>query len=203
MAHTIYQKVSYSRLGSCMASGHNANYQTVVRGMIFLLFAFALSAGSFASQTQNPDEHFFDSTFGDFTEELDNAREQGKKGIFIFFEMDECPFCHWMKTNVLNQKKVQDYYKKNFLIFTVDIEGDVEMTNFQGKSTTQKDFAFKENRVRATPVIAFFDLQGKRIMRFTGRTSSADEFLLMGQFVVDEEYKNTKFSRYKRSHKKK
>ena len=108
MAHIIYQKVSYSRLGFCMASGHNVNYQNVVRSLIFLLFAFALSAGSFAAQTQNPDEYFFDATFGDFTEELDNAREQGKKGVFIFFEMDECPFCHWMKTNVLNQKKVQE-----------------------------------------------------------------------------------------------
>jgi thioredoxin-related protein len=84
----------------------------------------------------------------------------------------------------------------------VDIEGDVEITNFKGETMTQKDFSFKENRVRATPVLAFFDLDGKRVMRFTGRTSSADEFLLLGQFVADKEYKKTKFSKYKRLHKK-
>lgn len=176
-------------------------HHVLIYSLLIMLF-FCLPLNSFAEGTRNPEEHFFDSTFGDFTEELENAREQGKKGILIFFEMDECPFCHWMKTNVLNQKQVQDYYNKNFLIFSVDIEGDVEITNFLGKTTTQKDFAFKENRVRATPVIAFFDLNGKRVMRFTGRTASADEFLLMGKFVVDEEYKNHKFSRYKRNNKK-
>ena len=116
--------------------------------------------------------------------------------------MDDCPFCHWMKKNVLNKEKVQEYYKKNFLIFSLDIEGDVEMVNFQGKSMTQKDFAFKENRVRATPVLAFFDLNGKRVMRYTGRTSSVEEFLLLGQFVVEKAYIDNKFSRYKREHRK-
>jgi thioredoxin-related protein len=39
-------------------------------------------------------------------------------------------------------------------------------------------------------------------MRYTGRTGSVDEFLLLGQFVANEEYKKTKFSRYKRDNKK-
>lgn len=174
-----------------------------IKSVTFLVLCFGLVLSSFAGTSKNPEEHFFDATFGDFSEELETAKEQGKQGILIFFEMDECPFCHWMKTNVLNQIAVQEYYKKNFLIFSVDIEGDVEMTNFQGKAMTQKDFAFKENRVRATPVIAFFDLQGKRVMRFTGRTGSVDEFLLLGQYVADKEYEKTKFSKYKRAHKAK
>lgn len=185
-----------------------ASYKKHAHGFLFSCFIsvflsmFILSY-AYAAPTKNPEEHFFDSTFGDFSEELSNAKEQGKQGILVFFEMDECPFCHWMKTNVLNQVEVQEYFKKNFLIFAVDIEGDVEITNFKGKTMTQKDFAFKENRVRATPVLAFFDLDGKRVMRFTGRTSSSDEFLLLGKYVADKEYKNSKFSKYKRSHKNK
>jgi len=171
-------------------------------GAVILFCSLFFVLNSYAASPRSPEQYFFDSTFGDFTEELANAKEQGKKGVMIFFEMDECPFCHWMKTNVLNQVNVQEYFKKNFLIYAVDIEGDVEITNFKGKSMSQKDFAFKENRVRATPVIAFFDLQGKRVMRYTGRTGSVDEFLLLGQFVANEEYKNTKFSRYKRANKK-
>ena len=169
--------------------------------IVFCSFLFT-SLNSYASTSRNPEEHFFDATFGNFKEELAQAKEQGKKAVMIFFEMDECPFCHWMKKNVLNQVNVQEYYKKNFLVFTVDIEGDVEITNFQGKEMTQKDFAFKENRVRATPVIAFFDLEGNRVMRFTGRTKNVEEFMLMGQFVVDKAYETEKFSRYKRKHNK-
>ena len=145
---------------------------------------------------------FFDQSLGDFSEELKNARDEGKKGIFIFFEMDECPFCHRMKTTILNQPKVVEYFKKHFLIFQVDIEGDVEMTDFQGQQTTQKDFAFKQHRVRATPVMAFFDLQGNRIERYTGATSSAEEFLLLGEYVVSGAYKETSFTRYKRDKQK-
>ena len=71
------------------------------------------------------------------------------------FEMDECPFCHRMKTTILNQPEVQAYFREHFLIFPVDIEGDVEITDFSGATTTMKDFAFKQYRVRATPVFAF------------------------------------------------
>ena len=170
--------------------------------ILVCMICLLLSNISFSASSKNPEEHFFDASFGDFSEELSNAREQGKKGILIFFEMDDCPFCHWMKKNVLNKPDVQAYFKKHFLIFPLDIEGDVEMTNFQGKSTTQKDFAFKENRVRATPVLAFFDLNGKRVMRYTGRTSSVEEFMLLGQFVLEKAYENNKFSRYKREHRK-
>ena len=155
-----------------------------------------------SSAPRDPYKFFFNETWGDFQEELANAKEQGKKGILIFFEMDECPFCHFMKLNILNQPVVQAYYRKHFLNFAVDIEGDVEIKNMQGKAMKQKDFAFKENRVRATPVFAFFSLDGKRIFRYTGKASGVDEFLLMGDFVVGDKYQKTSFTRYKRQHKK-
>ncbi len=165
------------------------------------IFLFLLLLG-FASTSTAADTPFFDTTFGDFTEELELAEEEGKKGILIFFEMDECPFCHRMKTTVLNQPDVVEYFKKHFRIFQVDIEGDIEMTDFDGNVTTQKDFAFKQHRVRATPVIAFFDLSGQRMTRYTGATSSKEEFLLLGEYVVDEHYKQTSFTRFKREKRK-
>ena len=126
------------------------------------------------------------------------AREEGKKGIMLFFEMDECPFCHYMKTHVLNQPEVQAYFRDNFKLFSVDIEGDIEITDFNGDTMSQKDFAFKVNRVRATPVIAFYDLDGKQIFRYTGRTSGIEEFMLMGKFIAEGHYKDQRFTQYKR-----
>jgi len=163
--------------------------------LFILLFLF--------SQTVLAENSFFDQHLGNFAEELENARDENKKGILIFFEMDECPFCFRMKTTVLNQPEVIQYFKKHFLVFPVDIEGSVEVIDFQGKTTLERDFAFRQNRVRATPVFAFFDLNGKRVARFTGPTSSVEEFMWLGQFVVGEEYKNTNFIRYKRARRKK
>ncbi len=170
----------------------------MVRNILLVMASLLTVSAAFAETARDPYTHFFNETFGDFSEELETAREQGKQGVMIFFEMDECPFCHWMKQNVLNDPAVQAYYREQFLLFTVDIEGDVEIVNFQGVSMSQKDFSFKENRVRATPVIAFFDLDGKPIHRHTGRTSDTEEFMLMGRFVAEGHYEKTRFTRFKR-----
>ncbi len=147
---------------------------------------------------RDPATHFFNQGWGDFQEELENAREQGKQGIMIFFEMDECPFCHYMKTNVLNQPAVQAYFRKHFLLFSLDIEGDVEITNLHGKHMREKDFAFRENRVRATPVMVFYDLNGKPVYRYTGRTAGVKEFMWLGQYVAEGVYQKQSFVRYKK-----
>lgn len=158
-----------------------------------------LSSHAFAVEApRDPYKFFFNETWGDMTEELAKAKEEHKAGVMVFFEMDECPFCHYMKTNVLNRPEVQEYYRKHFLNISVDIEGDIEMTNFKGETKKQKDFAFKENRVRATPVIAFFDLNGKRIHRHIGKTNGVQEFMWMGEYIVDGSYKKMPFIRYKR-----
>lgn len=170
--------------------------------MVFCLVLLLPATAATAAAGRDPLAHFFNETFGNFSEELEQAREQGKKGVLVFYEMDECPFCHFMKQNVLSQPVVQDYYRAQFLNFIVDIEGDIEITDFSGQTTTQKDFA-KAARVRATPVIAFYDLNGKEIFRHTGRTSGIDEFMLMGKFVADGMYKNQKFTVYKREQLKK
>ncbi|HEY0720605.1 MAG TPA: thioredoxin family protein [Gammaproteobacteria bacterium] len=174
-----------------------------MRTLIALAALFMLpSLQAGASELNDPYKYFFNETFGDFAEEAKTAKDEGKHAVLIFFEMDECPFCHFMKTNVLNRPEVQEYYRQNFLNYAVDIEGDIQITDFQGRQMAQKDFAFKENRVRATPVIAFYDLQGKEVFRHTGRTSGVEEFLLMGRFVAEEAYKQMPFTKYKRIHKK-
>jgi len=148
---------------------------------------------------RDPSVYFFNTTLGDYREELKTARQQGRQGILLFFEMDECPFCHRMKTTVLNQPQVQNYFREHFLIFPIDIEGDIEVIGFDGRVVIEKDFAFRQNRVRATPVFAFFDLTGNRIVRYTGATSGIVETLLLGKYVVDGIYKDMSFTRYKRS----
>ena len=168
------------------------------RLLTLVLLLITASLATAAEGPRDPYRHFFQDTFGDFTEELQLARDEGKQGVLIFFEMDECPFCHRMKQYVLNQPEVQQYYRDHFRIFAVDIEGDIEITDFNGNLTTQKDFAFKQNQVRATPVFAFFDLEGNRIARYTGATSGVDEFMWLGEYVAEGHYDDTSFVRYKR-----
>ena len=167
--------------------------------LAILSIASLAPVGWASEQVRDPHTHFFQDTFGDFTEELDLAREEGKQGVVIFFEMDECPFCERMHETVLNHANIQDYYRKHFRIFTVDIEGDTEIVDFTGAEMPAKDFAFKVNKVRATPVIAFYDLEGQRVVRFTGAVRTAEEFLWLGEFAANGFYRETNFTRFKRA----
>lgn len=157
----------------------------------FLLFALPAWA-----ETRDPGNFFFQPKFGDLQADLQEAKKQGKKGIFLFFEMDACPFCERMKSTILNQSDVQDAFRAQFLLYSIDVNGDTEMTDFQGKHTTEKDFAFGL-RVRATPTLLFFDLDGKLVTRHTGPTKDKAEFLLLGQYVVEGAYATQPFVKYK------
>jgi len=169
--------------------------------MFFMgLMGLALSLSSsaiFAAQTASIDS-FLQKSFGDLKEDLESAKSNKKKGVVLFFEQNDCPFCHRMKTAIFTQVKVQNYYNKNFLIFSVDIKQSDEITDFHGKSTTQKKLFSKIAKFRgATPVIAFFDLEGKLVTRYTGATSNAQEFLWLGEYVVSKKYKTMSFTKYK------
>jgi len=166
----------------------------------FTALLFVLTSGLAHGETRDVNQYFFDQKFGDFKAELANAKQAGKQGILLMFEQEDCPWCHRMKATILNQSDVQDYYKKHFLIFSVDIRGDTSMVDFQGKDTTEKAFSV-ENRVRATPVFGFFDLNGKMVYRWTGVTKDAHEFLLLGRYVVDAAYKTQAFAVYKQGAK--
>lgn len=141
---------------------------------------------------------FFDETFGNLQEELEVAKDDGKQGIFIFFHMEECPFCDRMKNTILNQPDVIQYFKKHFLTYQMDIEGSNEMVNFDGTEGTSQFISEKIYRVRATPVMIIFDLNGQPIVRYTGPTRTKEEFMLLGKYVVDGAYKDMSFTRYKR-----
>ena len=166
-------------------------------GMRCLWLALALFTLPALAEVRDPHAHFFQPKLGDFKGELDAAKQEGKAGILLMFELDDCPYCHRMKATILNQSEVQDWYRQHFLIYAIDAKGDTAMTDFTGKQTTEKAFAL-DQRVRATPVFQFYDLAGKPTARFTGAPQSKEEFLLLGRYVAEGAYKAMPFNVYKR-----
>lgn len=160
---------------------------------LFFLFGSNVSL----AETREAHQYFFDAKLGDFKSELATAKKDGKKGVLIMFEQDDCPWCYRMKQTILNQSEVQDYFHKHFLIFPVDLKGNISMVDFKGKETTEKAYSI-EQRIYGTPVFDFFDLDGNRIVRFPGVAKDVDEFLLLGKYVVEGAYKDMPFAKYKR-----
>ncbi|MBC8493983.1 MAG: thioredoxin fold domain-containing protein [Candidatus Thioglobus sp.] len=145
-------------------------------------------------------EALFDQHFNDYSENLDDANDANKDGIFVFFFMDDCPFCQKMERQVLNQESVISYFKTHFLNYKINTDSDLELVDFDGNDTVERVFAKRHNRIGATPVLAFFDLNGKRVVRRTG-FASEKEFLLLGKYMAEKAYLEENFVRYKRKHR--
>ncbi len=166
------------------------------RWLAFLALLFPLMA--LADGPRDPEKHFFLPKLGDFKEELATAKQEGKKGVMLFFEMDDCPFCARMKATILNRPDVQDFYRQHFLTYPIDTQGDTPMSDFSGKETIEKNFAL-EHRVRATPTIVFFDLDGKPVARHTGPPRDKDDFMLLARYVLEGAYQAMPYTRYKQN----
>ena len=151
-----------------------------------------------AAAPRDPSAYFFQDSFGDLAEEAETAEASGLFGVMIMFETADCPWCLRMKETVLNNIEVQRYYRRYFRVLVLNAEGDAPMSDFQGKEMTEKEFALEAHRVRATPLFAFFDTRGRLLLKYTGTTRNTQEFLWLGEFVVDGHYLNERFSQYKR-----
>lgn len=159
------------------------------------LILLLLTSGALAG-TRSPDTYFFNQSFGDLKSELANAKKAGKAGILVMFEIDNCPYCHAMRDNVLSQREVQDYYRKHFAIFAFDVRGDTPLVDFNGKPILEKQFS-AAYQVKISPSFQFFDINGKPTARFTGVTKGGPkEFLALGHYVVEGSYKNGTFADY-------
>ncbi len=123
------------------------------------------------------------------------ASDEGKLGMLLFFEADECPYCEHMVQHVFNQRSVQDWYRERFVSISIDLHGDVEIMDFDGISLSTKNFS-KQRSVFVTPVVAFIDLNGEEIYRHVGMIKTAQEFLLLGKFVEGGHYVNTDYDRF-------
>jgi thioredoxin-related protein len=138
---------------------------------------------------------FFDTSLGDFAAELKTAQQQGKMGVLLVFEAEGCPFCHRMREQVLSQSSVQQFYRRHFNIFTVDILGSVTVTDFAGKEVAEKVFA-RAHRVRGTPTFLFIATDGKEMARYSGVTRDVAEFMALGRYVAEGHFQRMSLEQY-------
>jgi thioredoxin-related protein len=148
-----------------------------------------------AAELRDPSA-FFTLNMGDLKAEVAEARTSGRQALLVMFEQEGCPGCAHMRRNVLSRGDVQDYYRKHFVNLTVDIHGSVPLKDTTGRDATEKSYA-QGAKVRMTPTFVFYDLNGAEIVRFVGPLETAEEFILLGQFVATGAYKKSSFAQYR------
>lgn len=171
------------------------------RSLGLILGFLLVSFGSLPvqSEVRNPEDFFFHQHFGEMQDESAAAKSDGLEYIMVMFELSDCPWCERMKTSILNQSEIQDYYRANFRPLMMNVESENPVTNWDGTDYTESDFATEVVRVRASPEFVFFDLNGNVIVRFTGVTKNKEEFMLLGRYVAEGYYRSVDFGSFRDS----
>jgi thioredoxin-related protein len=141
-------------------------------------------------------QSFFNLNMGDLKAEAAEAKSEGKKALMVMFEQEGCPGCRHMRSQVLNRKDVQDYYRANFANLSLDIWSSVPIRDFGNREQTEKAYA-QGIKIKGTPTFIFYDLAGNEIARIFGVIETPEEFLLLGRFIASGAYKTRDFAQFK------
>ncbi len=98
-------------------------------------------------------EDWFSITFKDVAEDIEAAREEGKRLVLVF-EQRGCIYCAKMHETLLSDPEVADYIKANFKVVQYNMFGDEEVTDLDGEVLTEKTAARKWGYV-FTPTLVF------------------------------------------------
>lgn len=164
-------------------------------GLLFLALWVAFSAS--ARTMRDPSRTFFSAHTTNLTDAAREARTAGKVGVLVMFEQQRDPWSARMRRDTLSKQSVQAYYRKLFVSVHLDIHASTPLVDFSGAATTPQRFAATQ-RIRATPTFVFYNADGRPMVRFTGATYDAAEFLRLGEYVASGAYLKKSFSAFQR-----
>lgn len=92
-------------------------------------------------------------TFKDMREDLDEANAEGKR-LLIIFEQRGCIYCTKMHEEVYPHPEIDALLREKYFVVQMNLFGDVEVTDFDGDTRSEKDMARKWG-VMFTPNMIF------------------------------------------------
>ncbi len=98
-------------------------------------------------------EDWFAVTFKDVREDMETARDEGKR-LALIVEQHGCAYCRKLHEEVLSDPEVRDYIRDNFMVVQLNMFGDEEITDLDGEVLSEKD-AIRRWGVIMTPTLIF------------------------------------------------
>ena len=178
----------------------------LVKKIFTSLFIFCLSITSQASSNDPikfddrplddalllPD--WFKLSFLELAVDIDEAKEQNKKGLIIYFGQKFCPYCKAHLENNWGQKDIVQYTQKNFDVIAINVKGQRPVEDIDGKIYTEKTFSALKN-TNFTPSVIFYNTKGQEVLRLRGYRPPY-QFRAALEYVSDEHYLKEPFRQY-------
>ena len=121
-------------------------------GLIVGAFALPLGAAQLGDDGLHKTDWMRD-TFKDLREDLEEANSEGKR-LVLFFEQRGCIYCTKMHEEVFPREEISSYIEDNFFVVQLNLHGDIDVTDFDGETLSEKDMARKWG-ILFTPSIMF------------------------------------------------
>lgn len=144
------------------------------------------------NQVIHPD--WFKASFLDLKDDLQEAKETGKKGIAVYFGQKDCAYCRALMEVNLKTPDIEHFMRRNFDVIALDIWNQREVTDTAGASMTEREFAIRE-KTNFTPSFIFYDLDGNVALRLRGYYPPY-AFRAALKYVAEGFYKEESLSAY-------
>ncbi|MBE9563661.1 MAG: thioredoxin fold domain-containing protein [Proteobacteria bacterium] len=180
----------------------------VLPATLFFISALLPAASTADALQDNTDINFDDSqleeevaypdwfkfSLGDLGDDLEEAKNSGKKGIVTYFGQKRCAYCEqFFKTSLANTD-IQNYLRKHYDVIAFNIWGIDEIIDTDGKTHTERELSIKY-KTNFTPSLVFYDSDGTPVFRLRGFYPPY-KFRAALQFVTEEFYKKETFAEY-------
>ncbi|VAW75255.1 thioredoxin SoxW [hydrothermal vent metagenome] len=165
--------------------------------LLSLLFLVAANKQQLTAGMVNPGHHdkpsWFKLSFLDIRDDIAEATT-AKKRLILYFYQDGCPYCKKLLEDNFGQRAIANKTRQHFEVVAINMWGSKEVTDLQGKVTTEKKFA-TSLKVQFTPTLLFFDEKGKVIVRVNGYYYP-QKFMTLLNYVSGKLEKSTSFRAY-------
>ncbi len=93
-------------------------------------------------------------TFKDLGDDLAEANAEGKR-LLVIVEQRGCIYCTKMHEEVYPVPEIGDFIRENYFVVQINMFGDVEVTDFDGTTLSEKDMVQRWG-ILFTPTMMFY-----------------------------------------------
>ncbi|MET0045678.1 MAG: thioredoxin fold domain-containing protein, partial [Candidatus Thiodiazotropha sp. 6PLUC3] len=137
---------------------------------------------------------WFKKSFLDLPADLEDAVDEGKQGIILYFGQKRCAYCKMLLQVNFGLSDITTYTRRHFDIIPIDIWSTEEITTLEGETLTQREYALDE-KTNFTPSLIFIDPKGNEVLRLRGYYPPY-QFRAALEYVADQHFKNESFPDY-------
>ncbi len=137
---------------------------------------------------------WFDLSFLDLNESLEEALDQGKSGLIIYFGRKDCAYCKALLEDNWGDPAIARYTQRHFNVIAIEVRGSRTVTDFRGKKWSEKDYS-TAMRTNFTPTLLFYNKRAQLALKLPGYRPKY-QFRAALEYVADAHYTRESFRDY-------